>query len=519
MLLAGPALADPQILRRGNNAEPLTLDPQRAETASDVNLDQDLFEGLTILDRSSRPAPGVATQWTVSDDGLTYRFKLRPAARWSDGSPVTAEDFVWSWRRAVMPVNAAKLTYLFYPIAHAEAIATGKEPDPAALGVQAPDPQTLVVTLRAPAPYFSALVAAPTFMPVPRAAVEKAGALFTRPGNLVGNGAFKLAEWTPQSRIILARNPNYWDAAKVALDEVIYYPVEDQKEELKRYRAGELDVTCDLPTDQIDFIRTTMAGEVRISPYFGLSFLGFNLTRPPFKDNLKLRQAIDMAIDREMLAAKIVRTGETPTYVWVPPGIPGYASPDVPWKSQPIADRIATAKRLLAEAGYGPGHPLKVELRYNTSENNRRTMLAIAGMLKQALDIEVDLVNEEFKTLIQERKLLQVTQMFRSGMVGEYYDPEPFLESMLPSSGNAQGTGYDDPDYENLVKQASITADPAERMKLLASAEAKLLADVPAIPLYNHVNKQMVKPYVRGFEPNLFGIVHSKDVSLVRTTE
>ena len=344
-------LAESQVLRLGNGSEPQALDPQISENTQDSNVERDLYEGLVTLDKDGKVVPGVAESWSVSPDGLVYSFKLREDAKWSNGDPVTAEDFAWSWRRAVDPATGSKYSFLYYPIKNAEDIANGREKDLTQLGVKAVDPHVFEVTLKAPTGYFPSLISHARFLPLNRANVEKFGHQFTRGGNLVSNGAFMLKEWTPQSRIVAVKNPNYWDAARVKLTEIDFFPIENQSEELKRYRAGELDVTNEVPADQVDFIRQNLPQELKITPYLGTYYYGFNLEKPPFKDNLKLRQAVALIIDRAAITDQVLKTGEKPLYSWVPPGIPGYRQQKMSFADMPMDERIAAAKKLYAEAG------------------------------------------------------------------------------------------------------------------------------------------------------------------------
>ena len=513
VLLANPARADEQILRVGNGSDPGTLDPALVDLNPDLQIDHELFEGLVTVDQAGEPVPAEAQGWTVSPDGLTYRFTLRPGLAWSNGAPLTAEDFVWSWRRTVDPETGSKYAFPFYPILNAEEIVTGAEPDPKTLGVTALDDRTLEVRLKAPTGFFLKLLAAPQFSPTYRPAVEKFGTQYTRPGNLIGNGAFTLIEWTPQSRIVVAKNPHYWDAASVKLDKVEYLPIENQNEELKRYRAGEIDVTYDVPSDQLDFVRAELPTELRITPFMGTYYLGFNMTRPPFKDNPKLRRAIDLVIDREAIVSKITKAGETPAYGWVPPGLVGYVNQSFDWKSLPMAARIAEARRLYVEAGYGPSHPLSVELRYNTSENHKKILIAVASMLKQALGIEVRLVNQEFKVFIEARKNKRETELFRDGWTADYTDPNNFAELLLSDAG-LNDPGYANPAYDALVHQAQMTIDERQRYALLERAERLVLQDEPMAPIFNYTTKRLVKPYVRGYALNIVGFYYAKEISL-----
>ncbi len=510
-LLCLPAAAE-QILRVGNGSEPATLDPALSELQPDLQILHELTEGLVTIGQDGAAVPGQAEGWTVSDDGLVYRFTLRPGLQWSNGAPLTAEDFAWSWRRTVDPKTGSKYAFPFYPILNAEEIVAGKAA-PETLGVRALDDRTLEVRLKAPTGFFPKLVGLPQFSPAYRPAVERYGPLYTRAGNFVSNGPFLLAEWTPQSRVVAARNPYYWDAAAVRLDKVEYLPIENQNEELKRYRAGEIDVTNDVPTDQLDFVRAELPAELRISPWLGTYYLGFNMTRPPFGQNPKLRQAINLVIDREAIVTRITKAGETPAYGWVPSHIAGYTSQSFDWKDEPMPARIARARQLYAEAGYGPSHPLVVELRYNTSENHKKIMIAVASMLKQALGIQVNLVNQEFKVFAEARKDKRETELFRDGWTADYPDANNFAEVLVSGAG-LNDVGYASPAYDSLVHQAQLTVDPAARNALLEQAERLVLTDQPLVPMFSYTVKRLVKPYVKGFDLNVLGFYYARTVSL-----
>jgi oligopeptide transport system substrate-binding protein len=516
LLIAAPALAQ-QTIAIGNGTEPETLDPHKATDVSSAEIIFQLFEGLVSYGPDAAIVPGVAERWERSADGLGYVFHLRDTARWSDGSPVTAEDFVYSFRRALDPKTGSSNALLLYPIRQAEAIASGKEKDFSKLGVRAKDPHTLEIDLRGPTPYFLELMAHHIAIPVPRRAIEQWGEQWIQPGHLVGNGAFKLSEWVPQSKITVVKSATYWDATAVKLDSATFRPIENETPEFNAFRAGEIDVTYTLPIPQLPSIRQNMKEDLQSGPLLASYFYSFNLTRPPFKGNVKLRQALSEAIDRDILTEKITAAGEKPAYSFTPPAIRDYTPPTLPWKDKSKEERLAEARRLFAEAGYGTAKPLKFELLYNTLEQHKRIALAIIAMWKQAFGaaIEVKLRNEEFKVMLATERARQF-EMVRMGWVADYDDVNSFADQMLSDAGPANRPGYANPDYDRLVHQGQVTLDTKERARLYEGAEAIMLRDSPVIPLYFYVTKRLVKPYVQGWRDTVNDVHMLKYVSVKR---
>ena len=508
-------LAERQVLHRGNGDEPRTLDPHLAEGVPAAHVLRDLFEGLTSEAADGTVVPGAAARWNISRDGLTYTFYLRRDATWSNGDPLRAEDFVYSLRRSASPATASNYAQVLLPIENAAAVLAGTRPA-SALGVEALDDYTLQIRLVSPTPYFLGLLAHNSTYPVHRASVEAHGDRFSRPGNLVSNGAFTLTDWQVRARIELTKNPRYWDADNVMLERVYYYPIEDQSTELKRYRAGELHWTYEVPNNQFAWLEQNLPGELVVTPWLGSYFFGYNLTRPPFRDAPRLRTALAMAVDRDILVEKVTQFGEEPAYALVPPGIGDYVPQAPEWAAWTQAERDEEARRLYAAAGYGEEDPLRVELRYNTSENHKKIALAVASMWKQALGVRVTLVNEEWKVFLQNREQKAVTEVFRAGWIGDYSDPFTFLELFRTGHGR-NDYGYSDPIYDALLEQVASERIPARRRRLMEEAERMLMEDMPIIPVYTYVTKRLVDPRLKGWDNNIMDHHRSKDMFLLRS--
>ena len=506
--------AAPVVLNRGNGPEPESLDPQRARTDAELTILRDVYEGLTALDAEARPAPGAARAWTVSEDGRIYTFELRDGLRWSTGEPVVSEDFAFALRRLVDPKTASPYAEVVDVIENAADITAGRAP-PESLGVAVPDPRTVVVRLKSPAPYLLGVLSHPSTFPVHRAALAQHGREFSRPGNAVSNGAFVLGEWIVGSHITARRNPHYWDNANNHIDRINYLQIPDQAAELMRYRADELDVTYTVPAAQFKWVRENLGAQLQVSPQLSTYYYGFNLYREPFKDNRDLRLALSMVIDRELLTESVTGRGEMAAYGWVPVGVAEYASQTPAWSRLPFEQRVAQARRLYAAAGYSATRPLRTEIRYNMEESHTRLAVAIAAMWKEHLGVEASLVGEEFKVLLQNIDRHEITQVFRSSWVGDYNDAYTFAQ-YLKSDFGLNLPGYRNPRYDALLTQAAAETDRARRRALLEEAERLMLEDQPVLPLYFYVNKHLVKPHVKGWRNNVMNVQYSRNLTIER---
>jgi oligopeptide transport system substrate-binding protein len=484
---------------RGNGGEPDTLDPHRNEETSGAAVIRDLFEGLVTEDIDLNVVPGVAESWEISDDGKRYTFYLRSDARWSNGDPVTAGDFVAGLRRAVSPATASTYAQLLLPIGNAGAVIRGELP-PEELLVHAIDERSLEIELANATPYFLQLLAMPQASPLHQPSFAAAGDAFARPGALISNGAYRLSEWIVNSHIRLDRNEHYHAANDVQIEAVYYHNTEDRDAELRRYRAGELDYTYEIPVSQFEWISENLPGELQIRPYLSVYFYGFDTTEPPF-DDVRLRQALTMAIDRNILTRQVTGVGEVPAFGIVPPGIAGYERQSYDWAQLDDTARIAEARRLYAAAGYSEERPLRAEIRYNTSENHRRIAVAVASMWKATLGAEIEIANQEWKVMLQDRRNPALWDIMRYGWNGDYADAFTFLE-LFQSEHGQNFTGYSDADFDARLAQASAENDTEQRLAVMADAERLLLGSYPVIPMYFYVTKHLVKPHVRGYRPN-----------------
>ncbi|NGX15633.1 peptide ABC transporter substrate-binding protein [Wenzhouxiangella sp. XN24] len=509
---SGTELAAMQVLHRGNGAEPQSLDPHKSEGVPESNLQRDLYEGLTNDSGVAGLEPGAASSWEISEDGLVYVFKMREDGRWSNGDPVTAHDFVYGLRRSVDPATLSNYSIMLRPILNAEQIIAGELP-PEALGVRAIDDMTLEIRLNGPTPYFLGVLNHSASYPVHRPSVEKYGDRWARPGRLVSNGAYRLRDWVMQSHIVLERNEHYWDNENTTIDEVWYYPIENQSTELQRYRADALDMTYDLPFRQLSWIRENLPDELVISEYLGIYYFGLNVTREPFKDNPELRMALNLAVDREILTRQVTTAGEIPAYGWVP-NTANYTQYVPEWASWTQEERVAEARRLYAAAGYSTEQPLRLQILYNTHENHRTIAVAVSSMWNEALGIETELVNEEWKVYLETRRLKENTQVFRAGWIGDYNDAFNFAEIMHSDSG-LNDSGWKNAEYDALLAQAAAESDMEKRATYLGQAERVLIHDTPLIPLYFYVTKRLVKPWVGNYRPHIQDFILTKDLKIL----
>lgn len=488
---------DAIVLNRGNGVEPKSLDPAVIDGIWEGQIAGDMLLGLTTEDAESRPIPGAAESWEASGDGLTWTFRLRDHT-WSDGVPVSAEDFVFAWRRILDPRTAAPYAYYLFPIKNARAVNTGRQPA-TALGVSAPDTKTLVVTLENPVPFMAEFLTHPTMFPIARHVVEAKGADWARPGNYVANGAYVLKEWVPNDHVTLVKNPRFYDAANVKIDVVNYYPTQDSDAAIRRLRAGELDTQDPIPPQQIDFLRANMADALKIAPTLTISYLSINLTRKPL-DDVRIREALNLAIERETLVERIIKLGDLPAYNLVPPGTANYpGGVEMRFKTMPFDERFARAQELMRAAGYTSERRLRIRWATTTNAVTRQTVAPLQEMWRR---IYVDVDIDQSDTQINYQKLEDGDfDIGTAGWIADYNDASNFLDVLRTGGGNNYGR-YINAKFDALLDQATTERDLEKRGQILVQAEQMMLDDYPLVLVRFQTQPAIVQPYVKGWIPS-----------------
>ena len=500
-----PCPAGKVCLEYGNGYDPTSLDPHKISLVAESTIVGDLMVGLVEEAPDGTPVPGVAESWETSTDGLVWTFHLRKSS-WSDGTPLTAEDFVYSLRRIMDPRTASSYAYLLYVLKNGEAVNAGRL-DKTALGVRALDDQTLQITLEHPAPYLPQIAKHASMYAVPRRVVERWGDAWADPAHFVSNGPFRPIAWKLGDHIEVVKNPNFYDAARVCVDRIDYYPTTDAISAERRVRRGELDVNTTFQSNRIGYLRGPdgMPAYVRTFTYLSTTYLPFNTRDVPALKDQRVRNALSMAIDREFIAAKLMRSGQQPAYAFVPPGTDGYvAGAHTSWSGWTLARRQAEARRLLAEAGYGPVRPLSVELKISNTSDALHFAPAIQADWK-AIGVKADLIQNEPQIAYQAFK----TRDFQIGLanwVFDFNDPLTFLGLFQSKTGQENYSDYNDPGYDALLAQADHEPDAGRRAQILVRAEQRILDAAALAPLYYSVSRNLVSPRVTGWIDNVSDI-------------
>ena len=507
-----------QIYHHGNGSEPQGIDPHIVTGVPEHHILISLCEGLTIPNPNPTGSdgyiPGTAESWSISDDGKEYIFKLNKNAKWSNGDPVTADDFVWSWKRILTASLGSQYPDMLYYLVGAYEYHNGEIDNFDEVGIKALDSHTLKVNLKNPTPFFIGLLSHYSTWPVHKETVLKHGDIddrngeWTRPGNFVCNGPFQLKTWELNNKIVVEKNPHYYDASMVRLNEIHYYPVSNVMTEDRMFRAGQLHLTSSMPTQKCPIYIEEKNPNLKIDPYMGTYFYRINTENETLSD-VRVRKALAYSIDRQLLVDKVTQCGQIPAYSFTPPGSNGYQpSTEIPY--DPVL-----AKQLLAEAGYSSDNPFpKLEILFNTNEGHRKVALAIQQMWQNELGIEVELVNQDWKVYLS-REMVGDFQISRAGWIGDYEDPNTFLDLMRPNRGNNK-TGWENMDFDALVEEANTINDQEKRYELLNEAEKILIDNMPIIPLYTYVRVYQLSSDVKGFNPHILDHHHPKFIYLER---
>ncbi|MEN6413260.1 MAG: peptide ABC transporter substrate-binding protein [Veillonellales bacterium] len=499
-------------LRYSVGAEPQTVDPRKSTGSPEATIEAQIFEGLTALDRYDHPIPAAAQRWDISPDEMKYTFFLRESAKWSNGDPVTAKDFVFAWRSALDPNLASGYAYQLYYLKNGEAynkgLATAEQ-----IGVKAIDDHTLEVTLEKPTAYFLSLLAFHTYYPVHRSTAQSNEKWAAKVQTIIGNGPFKMTKWVHNSKIEFERNEYYWDAAKVKSNKLTFILTENSATELALFENGLIDMGNNPPISEIS--RLIKEDHLQIHPYLGTYFYCFNVTKPPF-DDPKIRKAFSLVIDREAIIKNVVRGQQKAALGWVPFGLPD-AKADDDFRlvgGDLLKDKdVETAKTLLSSAGYPDGQNLPpITLLYNTSESHKAVAEAIQEMWRKNLGVNVSLVNQEWKVFLSSRHRGDY-QVSRHGWLGDYADPMTFLDMFTSDSGNNDAQ-YKNSDYDKLITLAKKTSNPTLRLQALHTAEKMLLDDAVIAPIYFYTQLTMVTPHVKGYTHSVLGVTYFKEAYL-----
>ena len=504
-----------QVLLIGNGTEPQDLDPHIVTGVPESKILMALLEGLVIRHPDGKsPLPGVAQSWDISSNGLIYTFNLRKNAKWSNGDTVDAHDFVYSWKRVLLPSLGSQYPDMLYDIKNAEPFNKGEITDFNEVGVKAINDYQLQVTLANPAPYFIELLTHYTTRPVHKETIEQYGSIdsvgtkWTRPGNFVGNGPFNLKEWQLNKVIEVEKSNTYWDNSAVKLNGIKFYPIDNVTREDLMFRSGQLHITGSIPQEKIDSYKTLYPKELKIFPYFGTYYYRININKPPLDEKL-VRDALSLGLDRKELVDKVAKGGQEPAFSFTPPDKNGY------YPTTKLEFNPTKAKQILSDLGYSEENPFpKIELLYNTSEGHQKIAQAIQQMWKTNLGVDIELTNTDWKVYLSRQQIGDYS-ISRAGWIGDYPDPKTFLDMMVTGRGNNQ-TGWSNQEYDNLLKKAANATNQTERFNYFNEAEKILMDEKPIIPIYTYTRMYMLHPDVKGWKSNLLDTRPYQNIELIR---
>ena len=511
-LPVGTMLASKQELVRNNSAEPVSLDPQKVESDVEFNIISDFFDGLVSLDGNGKIEPRLADRWE-NKNNVVWIFHLRPGIKWSNGEPITAQDVVFSWRRLVNPKTLSpNSSYLGnMHVLNAADIALGKK-TPDSLGIEALDDHTLQITLDQPIAYFLPMLARPLLVPINQKNIEKFGEKWTSPSNIVTSGAYKLSQWVVNEKIIGIRNQQYWDDTHTIINRVTYLPIVSDTASVNRYKAGEIDIST-ISDILFKNLQQKLGTQVHINPQLSIYYYEFNTTKPPFNDP-RVRLALNLGLDKDIIANKVLGEGQRPAWLITPVHIGGMTFKEPDYANWSQEKRNLEAKKLLEQAGFNASHPLTFKLLYNTSEGHQRIAIAANSIWKKNLGVEATLENQEWKTLLDTKRSKNY-DVIRSGWTADYDDASSFLNNFITNDSN-NSYGFSNVTFDDLMKQASQTTNIKDREILYQKAEDVLTHEIPAIPIYEYVTVKLVKPYVGGFKINNLGFYYTKDMYIIQ---
>ncbi|MEX0446392.1 ABC transporter substrate-binding protein [Xenorhabdus sp. SGI246] len=502
-------LDEKQEIIRNNGAEPVSLDIDKVEDNVSINIINDFFDGLVGTNKDGNIEPKLAESWETKDN-QKWIFHLRKGIKWSDGTPITAHDVVFSWRRLIDPATVSPYgSYLAdASVVNAKEILKGQK-KVEELGVKALDDATVEVKLEKPVGYFLQVLAFPILDPINENVVTKYGDKWVQPEHFVSSGPFKLSEWVVNEKIVGVRNSDYWDNKDTVINKVTYLPIESNKAELNRYLAGEIDITFTIPLEDFASLKKKIGDQIHISPILSTYYYQFNNKKPPFND-VRVRQALNLALNRDIIANRIVAQGQLPAYTILPPGIGGFKLKQPEYATWTQSQRNKKARQLLNEAGFNQNNPLKFNLTYNTSEIHKKIAIAAASMWKKNLGVITKLQAQEWKVMLDNEHEGRF-DVVRGGWIGDYNNPMAFLNIFCTNQTN-NVSFYSNKEFDHWVEKAGKTNSQIYFQQAIDT----FVKDAPIAPVYYGVTAVLVKPYIGGYYSDISGFIPTKALFVVK---